>query len=137
MESEVARKELLREAIFPTWKDDAGSTDLDDPDKMQEKDPLSMQIWRLYSRTKRSLPNQERMENLTWRMMAMNLKRKEREGAARCDHFLFESTRAWTDGTLVTSNCSKGSRCIPPDPRALLNCGNPLATPLALPNPMP
>ncbi|KAL9100056.1 MAG: hypothetical protein Q9187_009411, partial [Circinaria calcarea] len=48
---------------------------------MQKNDPLATQIWKLYSKTKTQLPNQERMENLTWRMMAMSLKRKEREQA--------------------------------------------------------
>ena len=50
---------------------------------MQKKDPLATQIWKLYSKTKTQLPNQERMENLTWRMMGMNLRRKEREQQAR------------------------------------------------------
>ena len=80
--SSDARPELLREPFFPNLKDDATATDLENPNEMQKKDPLQMQIWRLYSRTKSQLPNQERMENLTWRMMAMNLKRKEREAAA-------------------------------------------------------
>jgi GATA-binding protein len=48
---------------------------------MQRKDPLGTQIWKLYTRTKSQLPHQERMENLTWRMMAMNLMRREREQA--------------------------------------------------------
>jgi len=47
---------------------------------MQKKDPLGIQIWRLYSKTKNQLPNQERMDNLSWRMMSMNL-RKEQERA--------------------------------------------------------
>jgi GATA-binding protein len=77
-----ARRELLREFIFPSWKDDASSAGLESPDEMQKKDPLATQIWRLYSRTRSQLPNQQRMENLTWRMMGMNLKRrKEREQA--------------------------------------------------------
>ena len=84
-----ARKELLRESFFPTWRDDAAGDELDSPDEMQKKDPLATQIWRLYSKTKKQLPNQERMENLTWRMMAMSLrKRKQQEEAARygiCD----------------------------------------------------
>ena len=79
-----ARKELLRESFFPTWKDDTAGEELDSPDDMQKKDPLATQIWRLYSKTKKQLPNQERMENLTWRMMAMSLrKRKQQEEAAR------------------------------------------------------
>lgn len=75
------RKELLREAFFPDWRDDAASADLKPPEEMQKQDPLATQIWKLYSKTKTQLPNQERMENLTWRMMAMSLKRKEREQA--------------------------------------------------------
>jgi GATA-binding protein, other eukaryote len=79
-----ARKELLRESFFPTWKDDAAGEELDSPDEMQRKDPLATQIWRLYSKTKKQLPNQERMENLTWRMMAMSLRKRKQEEAARC-----------------------------------------------------
>lgn len=75
------RKELLRDAVFDDWKDDASSSDLGDPQEMQKKDPLGIQIWKLYSRTKSQLPNQERMDNLTWRMMSMNLKRREMEQA--------------------------------------------------------
>lgn len=78
-----ARKELLRESFFPTWKDDAAGAELDSPDEMQKKDPLATQIWRLYSKTKKQLPNQERMENLTWRMMAMSLRKRRQEEAAR------------------------------------------------------
>lgn len=81
-----ARKELLRESIFPTWKDDAMTGELDSPDEMQRKDPLATQIWRLYSKTKKQLPNQERMENLTWRMMAMSLRKRKQEEAARYVH---------------------------------------------------
>ncbi|KAK6348741.1 hypothetical protein TWF730_009514 [Orbilia blumenaviensis] len=46
---------------------------------MQKQDPLATQIWKLYSRTRSSLPNQERMENLTWRMMSMTLKRDQQQ----------------------------------------------------------
>lgn len=77
------RKQLLRDSIFPTWKDDAAGEELDSPEEMQKKDPLATQIWRLYSKTKKQLPNQERMENLTWRMMAMSLRRHKQEQAAR------------------------------------------------------
>lgn len=80
----IARKELMRETFFTAWKDDASGQDtLDSPDEMQKKDPLATQIWRLYSKTKKQLPNQERMENLTWRMMAMNLRKRKQEDAAR------------------------------------------------------
>lgn len=80
-ESRDTRKDLLRESFFPNWNNDAASAGLANPDEMQKQDPLATQIWKLYSKTKTQLPNQERMENLTWRMMAMSLKRKEREQA--------------------------------------------------------
>ena len=81
VENSQTRKHVLGDAVFPDWRDDATSADLSHPEEMQKRDPLGTQIWRLYSRTKSQLPNQERMENLTWRMMAMNLKRKEQERA--------------------------------------------------------
>lgn len=72
---------LLQDSLFPEWGSGAPRPGIDSPDEMQRQDPLATQIWKLYSRTKAQLPNQERMENLTWRMMAMSLKRKERERA--------------------------------------------------------
>ncbi|KAL8700049.1 MAG: hypothetical protein Q9224_001142 [Gallowayella concinna] len=81
LDNTQTRKNVLGEAVFPGWRDDAASADLSHPEEMQKKDPLGTQMWKLYSRTKSQLPNQERMENLTWRMMAMNLKRKEQERA--------------------------------------------------------
>lgn len=72
-----ARKGLLRECFFESWKDDAARIEPDEsPEEMQRKDPLGAQIWRLYAKTKGQLPNSERLENLSWRMMAMNLKRQ-------------------------------------------------------------
>ncbi|TGO12733.1 hypothetical protein BTUL_0083g00360 [Botrytis tulipae] len=82
--SSRARDDLLGESFFPTWKDGSAGEELDNTDEMQKKDPLATQIWKLYSKTKKALPNQERLENLTWRMMAMNLrKRKQEEENAR------------------------------------------------------
>ncbi|KAK9367596.1 hypothetical protein V1509DRAFT_127013 [Lipomyces kononenkoae] len=47
--------------------------------ELGKDDPLATKMWRLYSKAKSNLPNQERMENLTWRMMAMSLRKKERQ----------------------------------------------------------
>jgi GATA-binding protein, other eukaryote len=77
----VAGNELLRDAAFPDWQDDTAANTEESPEELQKKDPLGAQIWKLYSRTKTRLPNQERMENLTWRMMAMNLRRREQQAA--------------------------------------------------------
>ncbi|KAF8606341.1 hypothetical protein BDV93DRAFT_366084 [Ceratobasidium sp. AG-I] len=43
------------------------------------EDPLATQVWRMYAKTKATLPHAHRMENLTWRMMAMALKKKRAE----------------------------------------------------------
>ena len=80
-DNKQTRKDVLRDAFFADWKDDASSGDLADPNEMQKQDPLGIQIWKLYSKTKTQLPNRERMDNLSWRMMSMNLKRKEQEQA--------------------------------------------------------
>ncbi|KAL5507198.1 hypothetical protein ACEPAH_6654 [Sanghuangporus vaninii] len=58
------------------------SSDVDpDPDKMAQKDPLATQVWKMYARTKASLPHAQRMENLTWRMMTLALKKSREEEA--------------------------------------------------------
>lgn len=72
--TDTARR-LLRDHE-PFFTSDDTTTD-DDIREMQKEDPLGTQIWRLYSKNRSQLPNAERMENLTWRMMSMNLRRKE------------------------------------------------------------
>ena len=55
-----------------------------DPEQMAKEDPLATQVWRMYARQKATLPHAQRMENLTWRMMALALKKKkEDEGKER------------------------------------------------------
>jgi hypothetical protein len=46
-------------------------------EELVEKDPLAAAMWRLYRSSATFLPESVRMENMTWRMMAMTLKRKE------------------------------------------------------------
>jgi hypothetical protein len=50
-------------------------------DILSKEDPLATQVWRLYARTKATLPHAQRMENLTWRMMAMALRRRREADA--------------------------------------------------------
>lgn len=67
----------------------SGSADLDaidademasgDPDEMAKKDPLATQVWKMYAKQKATLANGARMENLTWRMMAMTLRKKKEQ----------------------------------------------------------
>lgn len=73
------RKGLLRESFFEPFKNDANRLESDSPEEMQKQDPLGTQIWKLYHKTKGQLPNSERLENLSWRMMSMNLRRRELE----------------------------------------------------------
>ncbi|KAF2184775.1 kinase-like protein [Zopfia rhizophila CBS 207.26] len=60
---------------FYRAQNDAGNAKLETPEEMQRNDSLAPQIWKLYSKAKTQLPNAELMENLTWRMMAMNMRR--------------------------------------------------------------
>lgn len=73
----AARKGMLQDAIFPTWRDDASGAEVESPEELEKKDPLGTQMWRLFSRTKAQIPNQERLENLTWRMMSMKLRQQQ------------------------------------------------------------
>ncbi|KAF2464891.1 uncharacterized protein BDR25DRAFT_93726 [Lindgomyces ingoldianus] len=73
----AARMGMLEDSIFPSLKNDASDPSLDSPEEMQRNDPLATRIWKLYSKVKTQLPNAERMENLTWRMMAMSMRRAE------------------------------------------------------------
>lgn len=67
-----AAYDLLRSSAFPPFQDGlAGMTQ--SPEEMQKQDPLATQVWKYFAKTKLALPNQERMENLTWRMMAKPL----------------------------------------------------------------
>jgi GATA-binding protein len=73
----------LYDSFCPASKDNTAGEELDSLNEMQRKDRLAIQVWRLYSKTKRRLPNQERMENLTLRMMAMSLRSRKQEEDAR------------------------------------------------------
>lgn len=96
----AVRSSVLRDTYFRAWKNDAGGAELETPEEMQRKDPLATQVWKLYSKAKSQLPNAERMENLTWRMMAMNLKRMELERQG------YDFTQTGRDGTIVlTDDC--------------------------------
>ena len=50
-----------------------------DPEQLAKDDPLATKVWKMYARTKANLPHAQRMENLTWRMMALALKKKKED----------------------------------------------------------
>ncbi|CAK7218982.1 Sodium- and chloride-dependent GABA transporter 1 [Sporothrix bragantina] len=73
-----AQGRLTRDDVFADLRRGADGSDPSmtpgSPEEMQKQDPLATEIWRFFSKTKQLLPNQERMENLTWRMMHVKLK---------------------------------------------------------------
>ncbi|KAI2470101.1 hypothetical protein F4781DRAFT_194489 [Annulohypoxylon bovei var. microspora] len=74
--------DFLQGSIFPSLQNGmAGNNET--LEQMQESDPLAAQVWRFFRNTKQNLPNQERMENLTWRMMHLSLQRKRQAEDAR------------------------------------------------------
>ncbi|KAI8576649.1 hypothetical protein K450DRAFT_274555 [Umbelopsis ramanniana AG] len=85
---------LLSDSLFPPRKpkkavgdemdesdhEEVEASDSDDSDTPgKKKDPLATQVWRMYTKAKDTLPNGSRLENLTWRMMAMTLNKKKAE----------------------------------------------------------
>lgn len=58
------------------------------PEEMAKEDPLATQVWRFFAKAKQNLPNQERMENITWRMMAVSL-RKQSEQARDSNKYAY------------------------------------------------
>lgn len=73
---------------------------------MQKKDPLGIQIWRLYSKAKNQLPNQERMDNLSWRMMSMNLKREQERARSDSSGDKYKINRLITSRLLLRNEDS-------------------------------
>ncbi|KAF8274421.1 hypothetical protein EI94DRAFT_1713379 [Lactarius quietus] len=67
--------DILSDSFFSEHGADGGSTF---PSPLLS-DPLATQVWKMYARTKANLPHAQRMENLTWRMMALALKKKKED----------------------------------------------------------
>jgi GATA-binding protein len=78
MENDATGSDVLGPALFPLLNDAALGSDKTTA-QMQQDDPLATQIWKFYSRTKQQLPHQERMENVTWRMMAVQLRKQKQQ----------------------------------------------------------
>lgn len=73
----AASSKLLGPALFPLLQNANGGNN-ETAEEMQQNDPLATQMWKFFAKTKQNIPNQDRMENLTWRMMGVGMrKRKE------------------------------------------------------------
>ena len=84
---------LLEDSLFPPRKPKTTMTDDDiinssdgsdngSVEGQSKQDPLATQVWRLYTKAKDTLPNASRMENLTWRMMAMTLHKNKSKSSS-------------------------------------------------------
>jgi GATA-binding protein len=101
-----ARGKLSQPGAFASF-DDGIAGMAASPEDLGSEDPLATQVWRFFTKTKQSLPNQERMENLTWRMMHTSL-RKQRQADA-------ESSRYGSHMRLLyPARWGKGGRQHPP-----------------------
>lgn len=127
--------DLFQDDLFPTRKPSlsdgkypspvvSGSPDLKaaelaaadvDPEKLARDDPLATQVWKMYAKTKATLPHGQRMENLTWRMMALALKKKkEDEDRAKAEEQTVVKEEKQPE-TLEAATASSSSGCPPLD----------------------
>ena len=67
-----ASNEIRENSVFPALKNNqvtpTNSLDIESPGHQ-----LLAQVWRFFKDSKQSLPNADRMENMTWRIMSMDL----------------------------------------------------------------
>ena len=59
-------RQLLESSTLPF---DIGADQSDEPALSDE--PIASQVWKMYTKQRKELPNGARMENLTWRMVSM------------------------------------------------------------------
>ncbi|KAI0390486.1 hypothetical protein F5Y17DRAFT_57954 [Xylariaceae sp. FL0594] len=78
----AAHYDALTSPLFPhLGNDDFTETS----EELQAKDPLGVQIWRFFKKAKQNLPRQDRVENLSWRLMHINLRKQQAQGRAKHD----------------------------------------------------
>lgn len=74
----LGNDDLLSSALFPALRgSESGAPSA--VDQLQQQDPLAAQVWKFFAKTKQQLPNQQRMENLTWRMMALSMRKRSQD----------------------------------------------------------
>ncbi|KAK4231050.1 putative nitrogen catabolic enzyme regulatory protein area, partial [Podospora fimiseda] len=64
--------QMLQSSLFPPFERSVASGE-QTLEQLQSQDPLAVQVWKFFKKTQASLPNQQRLENLTWRMMHSKL----------------------------------------------------------------
>lgn len=84
LDNSAAKFDFLQSmAVFPNLQNGMSENNHQSLEEMHQSDPLAMQVWKFFRNTKLSLPSQGRMENLTWRMMHLNLRKRQEEENAR------------------------------------------------------
>ncbi|RYF05767.1 MAG: DUF1752 domain-containing protein [Oxalobacteraceae bacterium] len=78
---------------------------------MAKKDPLASQVWKHYARERGTLPNGARMENLTWRLMHLTLKKTEEKEAR-------EAAEAAEAAAAAAAKAKEASEPVLPPPSA-------------------
>lgn len=75
-----------------------------DPEQLAKDDPLATQVWKMYARTKATLPHAQRMENLTWRMMALALKKKKEDEAREAAELMKQEQKTNKDAATAAAD---------------------------------
>ncbi|KAI0476489.1 hypothetical protein GGR56DRAFT_474772 [Xylariaceae sp. FL0804] len=77
----VARLDFLQDELFPDARNAAVSATDGGLARMQQDNPLELatEVWRFFSKTKLSLPSWERMENVSWRMMHLEMRKQQQQ----------------------------------------------------------
>jgi GATA-binding protein len=90
----AAGHRLLSTPLFPPF-DEANAVQQKSISQMQQEDPLAVQVWKFFSKTKQELPNQDRMENLTWRMMAVEIRKQRAARLQQIRYAYFPTECPW------------------------------------------
>lgn len=104
----TAQDSLMQSEPFPSLKRDIAS-EFHHFDQLPQEDPLAIRVWKFYAQTKLLLPDQRRMENLTWRMMHGKLMKHRNEEAEAKNRYATRS-RSCTVRRLFVQYC-KSPRC--------------------------
>lgn len=72
---------LLGPAEFPLFNGSDGNDGISDGTLgvTKQGEPLASQLWKLYAQCKQHMPNQRRMENMTWRLMSLQMRQQKQE----------------------------------------------------------
>lgn len=113
----VAQDRLSKAKAVPGF-DDAIAGMSASPEDLAKDDPLAITVWQFFAKTKHNLPNQKRMENLTWRIMHDTLRRNKKDGKRNdeeANRYACVSNNnfacCWPSAcTPITTSCREGIR---------------------------